>query len=361
LDATPPVGILDAKRDDQQLNQGARMLNRGPGLKLFSTAPQSIDHRSDEYLRKIADVASWSEACGCEGILIYTDNRILDPWLVSQVVVENSERLAPLIAVQPAYMHPYTAAKMVTSIGFLYQRRVYLNMVAGGFTNDLAGLGDTTPHDRRYERLVEYTSIIQSLLASTNPLTCQGEFYNVTNLRLHPPLEPDLMPGIMVSGSSEAGRRAAEAMGAVAIEYPKPPSETISPVGRHIECGIRIGIVAREKSAEAWHAARARFPEDRKGQIKHQLAMASSDSVWHGQLSSIVKDDIPENPYWLVPFQNSKTFCPYLVGSYESVAVEIERYVSLGYTTFILDIPPDKEELSAIQFVFELAQGGVRQ
>ena len=114
------------------------------GDKVILTAPQSIDHRPEEYLRKIADVARWSEDCGCEGILIYTDNRILDPWLVSQVVVENSERLAPLVAVQPAYMHPYTAAKMVTSIGFLYRRRVYLNMVAGGFTNDLAGLGDTT-------------------------------------------------------------------------------------------------------------------------------------------------------------------------------------------------------------------------
>ena len=89
--------------------------------------------------------------------------------------------------------------------------------------------------------------------------------------------------------------------------------------------------------------------------------MATSDSVWHGQLSSLAKDDTPANPYWLGPFQNYKTFCPYLVGSYESVAVEIERYLALGYTTFILDIPPDEMELSAIQFVFELAQGGVRQ
>jgi alkanesulfonate monooxygenase len=155
------------------------MLNRGQAVKLFSTAPQSIDYQPKEYLRKIADVARWSEACGCEGILIYTDNRILDPWLVSQVVVENTERLAPLVAVQPAYMHPYTAAKMVTSIGFLYRRRVDLNMVAGGFTNDLSSLGDTTPHDRRYERLVEYTSIVRGLLASTNPLTVDGEFYQV--------------------------------------------------------------------------------------------------------------------------------------------------------------------------------------
>src|SRR5262245_3277063 len=253
------------------------MLNRDHRVKLFSTAPQSINHQPDEYLRRIADIARWSEACGCEGVLVYTDNRILDPWLVSQVVVENSERLAPLVAVQPAYMHPYTVAKMVTSIGFLYRRRVYLNMVAGGFTNDLAGLGDSTPHDRRYERLVEYTSIVRGLLASANPLTVDGEFYKVTNLRLHPPLGHELIPGIIVSGSSEAGSQGAEAMGAIAIEYPKPPSETISPVARHVECGIRIGIVAREKSAEAWRVARARFPEDRKGQIKHQVAMATSD------------------------------------------------------------------------------------
>jgi alkanesulfonate monooxygenase len=66
-------------------------------------------------------------------------------------------------------------------------------------------------------------------------------------------------------------------------------------------------------------------------------------------------------PYWLGPFENYKTFCPYLVGSFESVAAEIERYLTIGYRTFILDIPPDAEELSTIQFVFELAQGGVRQ
>jgi alkanesulfonate monooxygenase len=169
------------------------------------------------------------------------------------------------------------------------------------------------------------------------------------------------MPVIMVSGSSDAGRQAAAAIGAIAIEYPKPPSETIRPVDAHVECGIRIGIVAREKSAEAWHIARARFPEDRKGQIKHELAMATSDSAWHGHLSNMANDDTPDSPYWLGPFQNYKTFCPYLVGSYESVAAEIERYLGLGYTTFILDIPPDIEELSTIQSVFELAQGGVRQ
>ena len=79
-------------------------------------------------------MARWSESAGCEGVLIYTDNRLVDPWLVSQIVIEATDSLSPLVAVQPIYMHPYTVTKMVTTLGYLYDRKIYLNMVAGGLT-----------------------------------------------------------------------------------------------------------------------------------------------------------------------------------------------------------------------------------
>src|SRR6266566_3812159 len=84
-------------------------------------------------------------------MLIY--NSKLDPWLVSQIIIQNTRSLCPLVAVQPVYMHPYSVAKMLASFGYLYRRRLYLNMVAGGFKNDLIALNDTTPHDKRYQRL----------------------------------------------------------------------------------------------------------------------------------------------------------------------------------------------------------------
>ena len=61
------------------------------------------------------------------------------------------------------------------------------------------------------------------------------------------------------------------------------------------------------------------------------------------------------NPYWLVPFENYKTFCPYLVGSYDRVADELERYLLLGFRTFILDIPASEEELGHTAIAFERA------
>jgi alkanesulfonate monooxygenase len=57
---------------------------------------------------------------------------LVDPCLVSQVILQNTKKLCPLVAVQPAYMHPYAVAKIVSSLAHLYERRIYLNMVVGG-------------------------------------------------------------------------------------------------------------------------------------------------------------------------------------------------------------------------------------
>ena len=332
------------------------MMSQPPerSVEVFSTCPPSNAVSREAYVERVIDVARWSEQHGCKGILVYTDNSLVDPWPITHIIIQHTKALCPLVAIQPTYMHPYTVAKMVASLGYLYGRRLYLNMVAGGFKNDLAALNDTTPHDKRYERLREYTHIIQQLLADPSPLTYAGEFYRVDRLKLTPPLARELVPGVFVSGSSEAGLAAVKALGALSVEYPKPAGEYGDPPGADIERGIRIGIIAREDGEEAWSVARARFPEDRKGQLTHQLAMKVSDSVWHSQLTQLGEQP-GSSPYWLVPFQHYKTFCPYLVGSYRCVGDELARYVKLGYGTFILDVPPDESELRHTNLVFRRA------
>ena len=327
------------------------------GLKIFTTCPTTLLAQPRDCIRSLKEMARASEEAGCEGILVFTDNAQLDPWLVSQIIIEATERISPLVAIQPVYMHPYSVAKMITSLAFLHGRRLYLNMVAGGFKNDLTALNDLTPHDDRYVRLVEYAAIIQSLLQSPDAVSFEGRYFKVSNLKLTPPLPANLMPGLLVSGSSEAGMQAARQLGATAIEYPKPPAEYAAlPADTPASSGIRIGIIARSQDAEAWTVARMRYPEDRKGQLTHQLAMKVSDSSWHRQLSDLGNSRSGgENPYWLVPFQNYKAICPFLVGSYDRVADEVARYVDAGYRTFILDVPATVEEMPHIGTVFERA------
>lgn len=290
-------------------------------------------------------------------MLIYTDNGIVDPWLVAQSVLRGTRRLCPLVAVQPVYMHPYTAAKMVASLAFMHGRRICLNMLAGGFRNDLIALGDKTPHDDRYARTIEYSLIMRRLLEADRPVTFEGQYYDVRGLRLAPALPAELFPDFLISGSSDAGRAAAAAIGATAIEYPKPPAETgerAAPNGQRR--GVRIGIIARADAEEAWRVAWDRFPEDRRGRLAHGLAMRTSDSVWHKQLSGLARQSTEQgNPYWLWPFENYSTFCPYLVGDFGTVSDEVARYLRLGASSFILDIPREPSDLETTGLVFRAA------
>jgi alkanesulfonate monooxygenase len=332
----------------------------GDAVDLLSTCPPrkfATDGRS--YLDEVIDVARWSEQARYKGILVYTANAAqADPWVLAQVILQHTRSITPLVAVQPVYMHPYTVAKLVASLSILYCRRIDLNMVAGGFKTELASLNDDTPHDERYARLTEYTAIVMRLLANPDAITSStGRFYKVDHLRLEPALPKDLLPRIFMSGSSDAGVKAARETGALAMRYPARGGEVSAPAG--LDGGIRVGVIAREDDDHAWQVALKRFPPDRKGQVTHMLAMRATDSVWHKQLSAQGADgDKPDRDhdlYWLGPFENYQEYCPYLVGSYVRVAKELARYVAAGNRTFILDVPPDGAESVHVNRAFALA------
>jgi alkanesulfonate monooxygenase len=113
-------------------------------------------------------------------------------------------------------------------------------------------------------------------------------------------------------------------------------------------------FVAREDHDEAWRVAEERFPKDRKRQIAHAMAMKVSDSQWHKELSKLGAQTVEgRSPHWLRPFENYKTSCPSLAGSYDVVADEIARYLGFGV---ILDIPPSEDDLRRAAVVFERAR-----
>ena len=332
-------------------------MRAGADLKIFTTCPQATVDKPRACVRRIENVARWSEEAGCEGILVSADNRHLDPWLVSRAIIGATDKLCPVISVQPTYAHPYTVAKTIASLGFMYGRRTYLNMVADGFANDMQALNDAIPPEQRYARLVEYTRIVQELLRADEPITYDGAFYKVTNLRMVPTLPEELQPPVFISDSSDVGRNAAVELGATPIESPMPlgnhhpePDRARSKRGY----GVRLGIITDRDDARAWSIAHKRFPEDRNGQLARQLATRVADSRWPQQLADLTDNHGRSDSYWLAPLRDNQATCPYLVGSYDQIAAELARYLDEGCTTFILDEPANEEEMQQIGFTFEL-------
>ena len=327
--------------------------------RLFTTIPPAGRTAGGDYREQVRRAARLSEAAGFAGALVYSDNNTADPWAVAQEVLSATGTFLPLVALQPVYQHPYAVAKTIASLALLYDRRVCLNLVAGGNRADLAALDDTTDHDRRYDRLVEYTQVIGQLLGTPGQVTHHGDHYRVTGLGLFPALPPALAPELFISGSSPAGRQAAEILGALPVRYPEPPGpgDALDLHG----AGVRIGVIARDTDEEAWRVARERFPGTRAGRMLQRMARGTSDSHWVHRLSGA--DEFPggpDSPYWMGPFQTYATFCPYLVGAHEKVEAELARYLTSGCHTFILDTARHDDDYAATAAVFADAERRTR-
>ena len=329
-------------------------------VEVFSACPVSVGVSGSSYLSTVWNVARWSERHGCRGILVHVDNRLVDSWLVAQVILQSTRRLSSLVAVQPAYMHPYTVAKMVATLTTLYGRKLFINWVADGFSNDLEALADATPHDERYERLMEYALIVRGL-TDGETLSFAGEYYEVRSLKLRPEVPVDRRPEFVVSGSSQAGTAAAQTLEARSVTYAMPPRDD-SVLHRRpaVGSGLRVGIIARAEADDAWRTAFSRFPPDRKGALMRHHGRKVWDSHGYEGLCRLAEARAAEgNPYWMVPFENYKAMCPYLVGSHDEVAAVVSRYMSAGYGTFILDEPETEADLASAHVVFERAKRAV--
>jgi len=328
-------------------------------VAIYSTCPSTIDYEQESYLPELLEIARWTDDAGYRGALVYTDCNAIDAWMAAQVTIENTASFVPLVAVQPMDMTPFALARAVASLALLFRRRVDLNFVSGGFSRDLVVQGDDLSHDRRYDRLVEYVTIVRMLLEGGR-VQYAGQYYNIRGAQL--PFAPpvNLMPTAYVSGSSAASVAAAESLGIRQLSYPLPPEdfEGANVCRNKFGTGIRIGIIARDDSSEAWQIARRRFPIDREGQENMELLCALSESSWQHAIASLTMPaETDEELYWLGPFRNYHTFCPYLVGSYDEVEKAVRAYVSGGVRAFILDVPQEPDDLHHARIVIQRAVG----
>lgn len=327
-------------------------------IRLIGSCPFAKPGQTGKgYINSVITIAKWAENAGWDSVLVYTNHNIVDPWLVAQIIAQNTAALSPLVAVQPLYAHPYTIANNISSLAYLYSRPIHVNLVAGDFSRDRESFCDNVPHDKRYDRVFEYGFILKGLLSTHQPFSFSGEYYKISHLLLQQKSAADVLPDFMMSGSSPAGRAVAAKLGACAIEYPRPSheyqAETLDTALRH---GVRLGFVVRESSQEAWNSAKKRFPESKDGAMIREYSSQISDSAWVKALNGAVSEG---GVYWLSPFKHYQSNCPYLVGSVDEVAGELAAYIRIGFRTFLIDFPESAEDAKRITHVFKLAQQSI--
>jgi len=321
-------------------------------VEVFTVFPRAKE--TVTYIDNLKLFTKLTEKYGFTGILLFVGNdTAIDPWLSTFTILSNSQTIKPLIAVNPVYMHPFTVARMISSIAHLFSRKLYLNFITGAAPDALKALGVTIEHDKRYERLKEYIQCVKHLISQSKPQSFQGEHYQIKHLQLNHSMSKKLQPEFMIAGHSDAARAVSESVGARNINMLKLDLYDSIRKGD----GVHFGMIVRDKIEHAWDVANNYFKEESTGQAVLQFSMANTDSQWKQDLYESVKSNsISEDGYWLSPFENYQSDCPYMVRSSDDMTDLIVRLVESGTSAFIIEIPVDETEFIEIKKAFKNAR-----
>jgi len=312
-------------------------------------------HVSLGYLSQIARAA---DELGYYGVLLPTGRSCEDSWVIASAMVPLTRRLRFLVAVRPGLSEPAFAARMAATLDRLSGGRLLINVVTGGDPVELRGDGVFLDHDERYKVTDEFLSIWRKLMQGEEVTETHKHLRIEKGKLLYPPHQKPYPP-LYFGGSSPAGGAVAAKHVDVYLTWGEPPAEVAQKIaaakaqaakqGRAFSFGIRLHVIVRETSAEAWRAAEdliAKVDDDVIATA--QKAFARFDSVGQQRMARLHggrrdKLEVAPNLWAGVGLVRGGAGTA-LVGNPDEVADRMKEYMSLGIDRFILSGYPHLEE-----------------
>ncbi|UPK42129.1 FMNH2-dependent alkanesulfonate monooxygenase [Paenibacillus pabuli] len=307
------------------------------------------------YFRQIAQAV---DRLGYTGMLVPTGHACEDGWVVASALMEATETLKFLVAVRPGGISVSIAARMAASFDRLSSGRLLINVVTGGDPFEMRGDGIFLSHSERYEATDEFLTVWKRLMTGES-VTYQGKHIQVENAKLQYVPFNRQSPPLFIGASSEAGHQVAAEHIDTYLTWAETPAMVAGKIadvrsraktmGREIKIGLRVQIIVRETTEEAWSAAKQLVQYVTEEDIQAaQSLLDRFDSVGQRRMTQLVRDhqeqlEISPN-LWAGIGQVRGGVGTALVGNPEEVATRLREYADLGVDTFILSGYPHLEE-----------------
>ncbi|GGO02820.1 alkanesulfonate monooxygenase [Microbispora rosea subsp. aerata] len=344
--------FLPTSGDGRSITGGGHGLARVHGqARAAATRPPTIDY--------LAQVARAAEQAGFEAVLTPTGTYCEDAWLVTAALTQVTTRLKFLVAFRPGVLSPTLAAQMAATHQRISGGRLLLNVVTGGESAEQRRFGDHLTKDERYARTDEFLSIVRG--AWNGPFDFKGNYYDVEGATVAE--RPDPVPELYFGGSSAAAGPVAARHVDVYLTWGEPPSQVAAKLdwmrelaaaeGRTLRFGVRLHVITRDTSKEAWAEAKRLLdqisPEDI---VSARAILSRSESVGQQRMLALHEGfrggrvrDLEIHPgLWAGIGLVRGGAGTALVGSHSEVADLIEEYASLGLEEFVLSGYPHLEE-----------------
>ncbi|NBD25182.1 FMNH2-dependent alkanesulfonate monooxygenase [Paenibacillus glycinis] len=311
------------------------------------------------YMRQIAQAV---DRLGYSGVLLPTGSSCEDAWVAASSLIPVTEKLKFLVALRPGLMSPTLSARMAATFDRISGGRLLVNVVTGGDPVELASDGLFLGHDERYDLTSEFLDIWRRELAGET-VDFDGKHLKVEGGKvLYPPVQKPYPP-LYFGGSSPAAQEVAADHIDVYLTWGEPPQEVAEKLdqvrrlaaerGRTVRFGIRLHVIVRETSEEAWREAdRLISKVDDSAIAAAKKVFARYDSVGQQRMTNLHGGDrsqleIYPNLWAGVGLVRGGAGTA-LVGNPAEVSALMREYANLGIETFILSGYPHLEE--AYQF-----------
>jgi alkanesulfonate monooxygenase len=304
----------------------------------------------------LGQIARTAEQTGFVGALTPSGAWCEDAWITTAMLSQVTDHLKFLVAFRPGLVSPTLAAQMAATFQRHSGGRLLLNVVTGGEDHEQRSYGDFLTKDERYLRTGEFLTIARRLWRGET-VDYHGVFLSVDGARLD--RLPDPVPPIYFGGSSDAALDVAAEHADVYLTWGEPPvqvADKLSQVqaradrlGRELRFGIRLHVISRDTSEEAWAAAQRLLDAIDPEEIERiQSGLARSASVGQRRMHELhhgSKDNLEVYPnLWAGVGLVRGGAGTALVGSHVEVAERITEFASLGISEFVLSGHPHVEE-----------------
>jgi alkanesulfonate monooxygenase len=303
----------------------------------------------------MAQIARAAEQLGFVAALTPTSSWCEEAWVLTAALTQLTRTFKYLVAFRPGLQSPTLTAQMAATYQRVSGGRLLLNVVTGGDDVEQRRFGDHVGKQARYARAGEFLHVFRELW-SGEPVDFSGEHIDVRGAQIVP-FAP--RPDIYLGGSSEPALEVAGRYADVYLTWGEPPDDVAEKLerageradecGRRLRFGIRLHVIARDSSEEAWAEAHRLLaglvPEAIERAQATQRASQSEGQRRMVQLHGGRTDALEVSPnLWAGVGLVRGGAGTALVGSHEEVADRIADYHELGIDEFILSGYPHLEE-----------------
>lgn len=313
-----------------------------------------LDNSRRSSFEHCKDIALEAERLGFSSILFPTAYTVgQDPLTFAAGIATLTNNINLLVAIRTGEFHPPMLARALASLDHMLQGRLLLNII----NSDLPGYREDPA--LRYQRCAETIEILKQAW-TRDRISYKGKLYQF-DLPSDPvkPYQQHGGPLLYFGGTSDGSRDVCARYCDVFLNWPESEESMYATMrdmsaraaryGRTIDFGLRIHVIVRETEAEARAYARrlmSKFDEKRgleiraRGEDSRSLGVLRQDQLRETADAEGYVEDI----LWT---HIGKVFSGCgggLVGSAEQVIKKLNRYMDMGFRSFIFSGFPLIEE-----------------